>query len=483
MKKLSIKQKITGLTILLVIVGFVLFVALSLRTIDSKVTTSMTNQFINENNQIADQAALILKNGGTTDDLQSFVEKKAEEDTYLAYVVVIDKNVTAVAHSDKEKIGKSYADDTAYTVPAAKDGEVMTSQFWADVQNAWTYDIMCPIYVDGELYGSMDVGIFNSEVDNVINSVGSIQIVIAVITTIVICLLIFLACATALKPFNTLVDNCDTMGTGDFSVTIPAKLLAKQDEVGKMAASLNRMKANLSKLISTTSDHASTILSISEKLDNSARDTKAKAQEISQKSDVAVEGSNTQTQLTSANAEMTEEISKGMEEIANNIQTVTGISNDTANKALEGAKNLDVVVNQMEIIEDNVSNTYEQIQELEKMSDNIQNVIQLIADISSQTNLLALNASIEAARAGEQGKGFAVVADEVGNLADQSKNAADDIGEIIKEIQSSIAQCVTLMSAGNESVKEGRTLTNETKSKFDEIIASINTVSDENVNA
>ena len=75
-----------------------------------------------------------------------------------------------------------------------------------------------------------------------------------------------------------------------------------------------------------------------------------------------------------------------------------------------------------------------------KQIDQIKNLTGDILSIAGQTNLLALNASIEAARAGEAGKGFAVVADEIRNLADNSKNTANNIQEISERVVSAVEQ-------------------------------------------
>jgi len=78
-----------------------------------------------------------------------------------------------------------------------------------------------------------------------------------------------------------------------------------------------------------------------------------------------------------------------------------------------------------------------------------------INKISDQTNLLSLNAAIEAEKAGEFGKGFSVVAREISRLADQTAVATQDIADMVKGMQSSVAAGVMEMDKFAEEVRHG----------------------------
>jgi methyl-accepting chemotaxis protein len=115
-------------------------------------------------------------------------------------------------------------------------------------------------------------------------------------------------------------------------------------------------------------------------------------------------------------ATSTQEASSSIARIASQIQLSADaaaqterIAAETAQAAMEGGRVVGETVAAMKAIADRIS---------------------IIDELAYQTNLLALNASIEAARAGQHGRGFAVVGAEVRRLAERSREAAKEIGEL-----------------------------------------------------
>lgn len=68
-------------------------------------------------------------------------------------------------------------------------------------------------------------------------------------------------------------------------------------------------------------------------------------------------------------------------------------------------------------------------------TERINHILELINKLSNSTKILGLNAAIEAARAGEAGKGFAVVAKEIERLSNNTNQAANEIGEMLNNIE------------------------------------------------
>lgn len=80
----------------------------------------------------------------------------------------------------------------------------------------------------------------------------------------------------------------------------------------------------------------------------------------------------------------------------------------------------------------------EKVKEVADTSAKINEVLDFIKNVADQTKMLGLNAAIEAARAGEHGRGFGVVAEEIRKLSDQSKETAESIRKLTKEIADKI---------------------------------------------
>ena len=215
--------------------------------------------------------------------------------------------------------------------------------------------------------------------------------------------------------------------------------ISSQDEVGKMAGSVNTFLKYIhgifSKIftaIKSNKTAVQTLAQISEKLETNT-------QEIEKISQNNVQIGDKSKKMINKSVELLVLAKNELQKVLTNVEEARAIVENISNKILESAAK-----------ERDNSN---KIQALSSEAQNVQRVLASINEIAEQTNLLALNAAIEAARAGEYGRGFAVVADEVRQLAEHTENSVNETNAVLKNILQSITEVIGEMDESSDSME------------------------------
>ena len=260
---------------------------------------------------------------------------------------------------------------------------------------------------------------------------------------------------------------------GDF--TQIAKYDSK-DELGEVMLSYNQMASEVKELLKTVQRSAASVHKANDQLQVASEKTTKASIHISHDASDLTAATIKSTEQLNVNTNALQEIANGVVVIAERIDFIEQNINQTVKEANAGVQFVVFNNEQMHEIEQAVKKSYAMMQILVKHSKEIEQVIQIINSIAEQTNLLALNAAIESARAGEYGKGFSVVAGEVRKLSVQSVNSTRVIEDIIKKIQDDSTQSVQFMSNALQSVQTGIDTTNQTASKFQQIVSAVNEI-------
>jgi len=252
----------------------------------------------------------------------------------------------------------------------------------------------------------------------------------------------YLASRSIVVPVKYLSDKVNKIAQGDLTVNFEIK--EREDEIGVMMNGFKEMLENLRTQTSEILEGSSTL-----------------ASSISQITATVSQMATSSTETSSSIAEITATV----EEVRQTVQVSSQKANqvvDVARKATDvsdsGKKATNDTIQGIKRIKDEMEYIADSIVKLSEQTQSIGDIINAVNDLADQSNLLSVNASIEAAKAGEHGKGFAVVAQEVKSLAEQSKNATNDVTSILSDIQKATSAAVMATERGGKTVEDGVSL-------------------------
>jgi methyl-accepting chemotaxis protein len=225
---------------------------------------------------------------------------------------------------------------------------------------------------------------------------------------------------------------------------LTAKAPVTANVIGTVSDSINLLAHETGRVLSEVTSIAAQVKLSTERVKRQAESVNATA--AAERSDVERASEN----LANANKVMTQvaELAAASNRAAEQATTSTVSALGAVNETVKG----------MEGIRESIAEAEKRIKRLGERSQEITGIVNLINTIAERTHVLALNASMQAASAGDAGRGFAVVAEEVQRLAESSRQATQQISQLVNNIQIETSDTINTVNKTISQVVSGSEL-------------------------
>ncbi|NGM67666.1 sensory rhodopsin II transducer [Natronolimnobius sp. AArcel1] len=268
--------------------------------------------------------------------------------------------------------------------------------------------------------------------------------------------------------FSDVMARC---ADGDLTARMDAE--TDNEAMADIANSFDEMMDGIEQLVGRIHGFAVDVSTESREVRSNAERVQEKSADVNETIADISEGATVQTEQIQGIAREMDDISATTEEMAASATQVAQTSHEAAEASENGLEMAESSIAEMNEIEAQTMATVDAIETLHEDVREIGEVTEIIADIADQTNLLALNASIEAAHADRDGDGFAVVASEVKSLAEETKDATEEISTSIDGIQERTEMTVEDIRETSERLSRGVETVQETATSLERIVDSV----------
>lgn len=467
----SLIVKIMLIVTAALLVTFVILNTVSVRILKNEVL----EQWKTKDYKLVQVYGEMLRGEGSksTEDYQAFIDYIDKTNTlnYALFIEDIDGAVTAVAHSNPDRIGLVLEDEGS--IAAARNGEPYVGYYTDEVTGGQTLDVLEPITdADGKLLGALNIGIpvdeatMNKISGSSVIKLTATSLLCSVVLMVILGLLINLL---LIRPIKRLSANISRMAKYDLTSDksgIMQRYCRRGDEMGVISNDFETMRSSIIRLVSEINHVVKELSGQAVSLSDVSAKVSEMGNQLSQTVNDVANGATNQAEETMEGEKQVSELSELIELVQENMEILNSATRDVNEIKDKGIEALALVVENTRKSNDNSVRVHDVIMETSRQTDRIKEASAQIREIASQTNLLALNASIEAARAGEAGKGFAVVATEIGNLAKGTDELTAKIEEIINDLVARMQNAVDVIDDMRTAAEEQSESVTDTQNKF-----------------
>ncbi len=343
------------------------------------------------------------------------------------YLIVADSQGVIISHPDQRYIGAKIQEQTSVWEQTIKNNQsgfvtgpiLKRESFISFTTNPLT---------GWKVIGIMDV----TELTSVIDEVLKVVVILVIIVTLLVILISNGIGRWVAKQIDDVVKVFREVAKGDLSMRLyNNSTLEFHNLSNALNEMLDQMTAMVQEMIRVSSEVKQTATNFVEITHETDKAINEVAHAVGQ---ITIGATNVDQNILKGNTDM-RQLAENIETISSHVVEVNQLSEETEEISQNGVDVIKILGEQSEKAKQSAMDIKELMEGMKTKAGQMNSISDVISNITEQTNLLALNASIEAARAGEAGRGFAVVAEEVRKLAEHSKNATEEIKEILTQTQ------------------------------------------------